>query len=177
MDDPQQDLEKELKSFRLSRPAEGLVDRVAQELAAAPTENPRRRYASATSLTSWKWLGWRLAASAALLAVAATVAVSLLQQRPATSGAVEQEMAGLAPVTPAVDPAAAATEIYRPVSAATVLYELKDEGTVTLADRQLARQARFRYVDTVTWSNPRGNASLKMSVPRDEVRMLPARFN
>ena len=40
-----------------------------------------------------------------------------------------------------------------------------------------ARRVRARYLDTYTWRNPATNASLKWSVPRDEIRVLPARLN
>ena len=36
---------------------------------------------------------------------------------------------------------------------------------------------RYRYLDTYTWKDPRSNASLKWSVPRDEIRVLPASLN
>ena len=40
-----------------------------------------------------------------------------------------------------------------------------------------ARQVRARYVDTYTWKNPRKNASLKWTVPRDEDLVVPASDN
>jgi hypothetical protein len=45
------------------------------------------------------------------------------------------------------------------------------------ADDTSARQVRARYVDTYTWKNPRSNASLKWSVPRDEVRVIPTSWH
>ena len=64
----------------------------------------------------------------------------------------------------------------RPVKAANLLYDLQDEGLVLLEDNTPVRRMRARYVDTYTWKNPATNASLTWSVPRDEVRMVPARF-
>jgi hypothetical protein len=32
-------------------------------------------------------------------------------------------------------------------------------------------------VDTYTWKNPRTNASIKWTVPRDEIRVIPATYN
>jgi hypothetical protein len=63
------------------------------------------------------------------------------------------------------------------VKAANVLYDLQDEGPVLLEDNTPARRIRARYVDTYTWKNPATKASLKWSVPRDEVRVLPASFH
>jgi uroporphyrinogen-III synthase len=70
-----------------------------------------------------------------------------------------------------------AADALRPVKAANVLYDLRDEGVVLLEDNTPARQVRARYVDTYTWRNPATNASMKWSVPRDEVRVLPASFH
>jgi hypothetical protein len=47
---------------------------------------------------------------------------------------------------------------------------------VTLADGTAARRVRSSYVDTITWKNPKTNASLRWSVPRDEVRVMPVVF-
>ncbi|WP_415908306.1 hypothetical protein [Oleiharenicola sp. Vm1] len=71
----------------------------------------------------------------------------------------------------------ASRDTYRPVKAANVLYDLQDEGPVLLEDNTPARRIRARYVDTYTWKNPATNASLKWSVPRDEVRVMPASFH
>ncbi len=71
---------------------------------------------------------------------------------------------------------AGASPQFRPVSAENVLYSTQDEGPVTLADGTLARRVRSSYVDTITWENPRNNASLRWSVPREEIRIVPVRF-
>ena len=63
---------------------------------------------------------------------------------------------------------------YQPVRASSVLYDLKEDGTGTLPDQTEGRQVRYRYVDTYTWKNPATNASLRWSVPRDEVRVVRA---
>jgi hypothetical protein len=31
-------------------------------------------------------------------------------------------------------------------------------------------------VDTITWKNPRTNASVRWTVPREEVRVVPVKF-
>jgi uroporphyrinogen-III synthase len=63
---------------------------------------------------------------------------------------------------------------YQPVQASSVLYDLKEDGTAYLPDQTEGRQVRYRYVDTYTWKNPATNASLRWSVPRDEVRLVRA---
>ena len=52
----------------------------------------------------------------------------------------------------------------------------RDEGLVTLEDGTPARRARLQFVDTITWKNPRTNSSLRWSVPREEVRIVPVVF-
>ena len=63
---------------------------------------------------------------------------------------------------------------YQPVHASSVLYDLQEDGATTLPDQTEGRQVRYRYVDTYTWKNPATNASLRWSVPRDEVRVVRA---
>jgi hypothetical protein len=41
----------------------------------------------------------------------------------------------------------------------------------------LTRRVRARYLDTYTWKNPTTNASLRWSVPRDEIRLVSATLN
>jgi len=65
---------------------------------------------------------------------------------------------------------------YKPVSAENVLYAQEDGGLVTLADGTTARRYLNSYVDTITWKNPRTQASLRWSVPRTEVRVVPVSF-
>jgi hypothetical protein len=108
---------------------------------------------------------------AAAVAVVATVGVMNLQEsRPAADA---PALANVPPTPAQVDAVAA----YEPVAAANVLYEVKDEGAVNLEGETAARQVRARFVDTYTWKNPRTNASLKWTVPRDEVRVIPASYH
>lgn len=188
-DNSLQDLENELKALRPRRPSVLLRARVEHELTTTPTPAPARRYASATTLRSWKWFSWQMAAAAAV-ALAVSLAVWRGQTRP-PAPITPAEQIQLAQENPAAIPthdtrrssepassrALAARDAYRPVKAANVLYDLQDEGVVTLEDNTPARRVRARYVDTYTWKNPATNASLKWSVPRDEVRVLPASFH
>jgi hypothetical protein len=198
MDDTSlQDLENELKALRPRRPSVLLRARVEHELsqssasAATPaTAEPKRatapRYTSATTLRSWKWFSWQMAAAAG---VALAVSLSVWHWQTAETAAPaasEQSLAQNAKPLPTFPPVAtepanssralAARDSYRPVKAANVLYDLQDEGPVLLEDNTPARRVRARYVDTYTWKNPATNASLKWSVPRDEVRVMPTRF-
>jgi hypothetical protein len=170
MDESLQELENELKALQPRRPSVLLRAKIERDLGAelAPA---RPRYTSATTLRSWKWAGWRVAGG-----VAAAVALSFVvwqAQRPEPAQTVDPRS------TTTIDPngTIAASNVYRPVKAANVLYDLQDEGAVTLENDVAARRVRARYVDTYTFRNPATNASLKLSVPRDEVRVLPASFH
>lgn len=180
MDDILKELEAELKSLRPRRPSAGLLARFERELGVV---RPRRLYTAATTFRSWKWAGWRLAAVAA---VVLTVSLGVWRHlgralvHSPSSGSVRQSIvASASPAAARSQPAAAPAppEHYRPVGATNVLYDMKDEGPAYLADNTPARRMRYRYVDTYTWRAPASNASLKWSVPREEVRVIPARLH
>lgn len=174
MDESLQQLEDELKSLRLRGPSPQLVDRLTEELAAETDElaAPVRRYSTAASLGSWKWLSWRTAGLAAVLAAGTAVTFLAFRSPPP---AVPVPPARLAVTDPApAGPAVSPRDQFQPVAATNVLYDLRDEGLVNVESDAPARRLRYRYLDTYTWRNPRNNSSLKWSVPRDEIRVLPA---
>ena len=177
MDESLNELEAELKSLRLQRPAPPLLDRIGRDLAAPPTAPSGPRYAAATNLNSWKWLGWRTAGLAATVALVVAVSWRNLGKVVPTPVAPPAKMVGTGPTQPAPAAHVPIADRYQPVVAANVLYDLKDEGTVYVDGTTPARRLRYRYLDTYTWKNPRNNASLKWSVPRDEIRVLPASLN
>jgi hypothetical protein len=170
MDESLQELENELKALQPRRASAQWLEQINRELAAELPPAARPRYTSATNLGSWKWLGWRTASLAAAFAIVGTV--GYLSARRA------EPSAATAPA-PQIPVAAKAVEapVYQPVAAANVLYDVKDEGVVKLEGEATARQVRARYVDTYTWKNPRTNASIKWTVPRDEIRVIPATYN
>ncbi len=195
MDDTSlQDLENELKALRPRRPSVLLRARVEHELsqaadaapAASAAKSAAPRYSSATTLRSWKWFSWQMAAAASV-ALAVSLGVWRWQSAESTAPAAPEQVLAKNAIAPAEEApvaaepplasrALAARDSYRPVKAVNVLYDLQDEGPVLLEDNTPARRVRARYVDTYTWKNPATNASLKWSVPRDEVRVMPARF-
>lgn len=182
MDDSFLELENELKALSPRNPSVLLRAKIERDLgadnAASRAPAARVRYTSATTLSSWKWAGWRVAAAAAL---ALTVFVGVWRwqgggkvspENPAPVAVVD----GSRLIEPGGNSIASAPNVYRPVKASNVLYDLKDEGPVS-TDDTAARRVRARYVDTYTFRNPATNASLKWSVPRDEVRIMPASFH
>ena len=171
MDESLQELENELKTLSPRRAAPRWLAQVNRELAAELPTSARPRYATATNLNSWKWLGWRTAGLAAALALIGVVGV--ISSRRTQPAPMERALA----VTPPAVAAPINVAAYQPVTATNVLYDLKDEGAVKIDGDTSARQVRARYVDTYTWKNPRNNASIKWTVPRDEVRVVPASYN
>lgn len=164
MDESLQELENELKRLSPRSLPDTLVRRLERELGPARVGD---RYTTATSQRSWKWAGWSVGAAAVL---AAGFLVTNIARPP-------REIGPHRLATPAATPPPAASAVvnrYEPVRASSVLYEMKDDGLATLPDRTEGRQVRYRYVDTYTWKNPATHASLKWSVPRDEVRLVRA---
>jgi len=178
MDDTSDPLELELKALRPARPSGDLATRLARELSLPSVPPAAPRYTTATNLASWKWAGWRLPAVAAT-AAACAFAVLWTWRQPAEPPAT----LALAPTLPtATHRASAATAApsaatrFQPGTASPVLFAVEAAGFGLLPDETPARRVRNRYVDTYTWRNPATNASLKWSVPRDEVRVLPTLF-
>jgi hypothetical protein len=160
MDDELHQLEAELKALRPTTPSRGLVQRLEMEFAAQGTEarpvHAARRW--------WLWAGALPAAAA--LAVAFTLGG---HREPAPS-------ASVASASSAPQASSVADEQFKPVAAENVLYAVNDEGLVTLDDGTAARRERLSYVDTITWKNPRTNASVRWTVPREEIRVVPVKF-
>jgi hypothetical protein len=177
MDESLQELENELVNLRPRRPSRALEARVEAALGEQPAAS-RPPIAADTPHPRFPiWSNWPLAAAAALVLLAATgVWRGLTAPRVAPQDSPAQAATGAtAPAAPrAASGDTASAGHYRPVGAASVLYDLKDDGDVYLSDNTPARRVLYRYVDTYTWKNPATNASLKWSVPREEVRVLPA---
>lgn len=183
MDESLQELENELKRLRPRRPSAELLARLDEEFAKPDAETEANR--SAGTVLIWPRLYWRTAAAAAAVAVLATVVMTTRQARRIDNkeGAQPELVAVTktpppaenvtAPEIPAVSPEPVADR-YHPVGAASVLYDLKEDGVDTPTNSAPVHRVRYRYVDTYTWKNPTTKASLKWSVPRDEVRVIPA---
>lgn len=166
MDNSLEELENELGRLTPRRLPTEMMDRLEHDLGPVAPAAPARRYTSATSLRSWKWAGWSMVGAAAAVAL-------LLAVQSAREPAVPAPEA--APTSVATT--APAANRYQPVKASSVLYDLQEGGAATLPDQTEGRQVRYRYVDTYTWRNPATNASLRWSVPRDEVRLVRASLN
>jgi hypothetical protein len=122
---------------------------IARELAA---RRPNRLW--------WAWV--------ALPAAAAIAFVLVRPEQPVVKASKPAANTVLAP--------AVARPVFKPVAAENLLVEAQDVGHVTLANGSSARRVRQSYIDTITWKDPRGRASLKWSVPREEERIVPVVF-
>lgn len=165
MDDDFSQLEAELKMLRPAAPSVQLSTRIDAALATVAVSEPARKVRR-TSRVWWLW-------AAALPAAAAVALVAVVWARRVPMGTTGARGAG---TTLAAAQTAAATELFKPVAAENVLYAVSDEGLVTLDDGTAARRERFQYVDTITWKNPRTNASVRWTMPREEVRVVPVKF-
>jgi hypothetical protein len=150
MDNEFEQLEAELKRLQPMPPSPELSGEVAREL--GPDALPRR------IATWWLW--------AAALPAAAALAFTI-------TGVVRQKWL-ISSETPVEN--LAGDEGLKPVAAENILYAATDEGVTTLADGTPVRRERLNYVDTFTWKNARTNVSLKWSVPREEIRVVPVSF-
>jgi hypothetical protein len=168
MDETLQELENELKRLTPLQPSTASMQALERELGAETVKKSVPPYSTATSRSSWKWATWSLAG------VAAAVALVVLVQSERRPDAAPVST-GFATTKPAAAPAAVKpVNRYEPVQASSVLYDLQESSPTPLPDRTEGREVRYRYVDTYTWKNPATNASLRWSVPRDEVRLVRA---
>lgn len=151
MDDELQQLEAELRRLRPAAVRPALVDRVRQELAAPKATAERSRL-------HWRW--------PVLLPVAAALAIVLIMSSRVGRSKAAHEAPG----------SSENGAEMKPIAAENVLVAEQDEGLITLDDGTMARRARLRYVDTITWRNSRTHASLTWTVPREEVRIVPVAF-
>ena len=159
IDDELETLEAELKRLRPAKPSLAVHARIAAQLAERPQRAPVLRFG---------WVALPIAAGVAIMA-----GVSASRHRPAvTDTALPVALA--APGTTAV--AARPGRPFKPVSAQNLLLDSQDEGTATLADGTVVRRTRESYLDTITWKDPRTNASLTWSVPREEVRVVAVSY-
>lgn len=182
MDENLQELENELKRLTPRAPSAALRQALDRELD-APAPDVSRHGPREASARAWRWAAWALGGVAAA-AAAFVVLVDSRRAAPATEtfevsepATTVADVATSVTATEAPEPAVAPAGRYEPVHASTVLYALQEGAPTVLPDHSEGREVRYRYVDTYTWRNPATNASLRWSVPRDEVRIVRTNFN
>lgn len=162
MDDDLQQLEAELKRLRPAVPTRDFLARIERELATPSVAAPGRRVAPLW----WLWAGVLPAAAAFV------VLIGVVVRKPQSGTDATSPPESVAEIAPPEETSAP----FKPVAAENVLYASQDEGLITLEDGTPARRERLNYVDTITWKNPRTNASVRWTMPREEVRVIPVKF-
>ena len=159
MDEDLKAIEEELHRLRPRAPSPRLLAALDRELGPA-TPAPVRAF---PARRIWAW-----AAAAVVVLGAAGLVLQVAEVSPAVVGnvAADERAADLSPV-----------EGYTPVAAERTIYASADEGFVTLADGTAARRVRNQFVDTIVWRDASSNASVRWSVPGEEIRLLPASFH
>jgi hypothetical protein len=177
MDETLQELENELKRLNPRRPSATLTDALQRELGPVPAAKAVRPAGTVIHPHWWKWALWSAAGAVAATLVVAS-AYFTRRSSPVPAASQPEVIVQHEPATEAAPfPEYAPVNRYRPVRATSVLYDMEEDGTAVLPDQSEGRQVRSRYVDTYTWRNPATNASLRWSVPRDEVRLVKARLD
>jgi hypothetical protein len=163
MDEELEHLEAELIRLEPRAPATDTMRRIDFELA---------RPAKPAKRADIRWIGL------AVFAAAAAVAAMFVRIGSTARGRAVAPLAAAAGNEVSALPAGAiaATSALKPIADESMLVSARDEGVVTLDDGTRARRQRLEFVETITWKNPRTNASLVWSVPREEVRVVPISF-
>ncbi len=158
------ELEKELKRLRPLSPSAGLAAGVEQALNAPAAASPNEETVvvrPARFEINWLPVGLGLAAAAAFLFLARveTPETSSPQAPMLTQRSVPQE---------------AATSGFQPTGMTEVVYHQRDEGLrYPQGADQPVRRTRLQKQETVQWHNAETGASLRVSYPAEEVRLIP----
>ena len=159
-DDDLNDLENELRRLRPRAVSPRLLASLTADLDTAAPVAPFRS-AEAGAMPIGDWIRWALPIAAAF--VFGILAARFPQGVDESSRPAALPGAAVASDGPA----------YKPVSSETYVYGSRDDGLVILDDGTTARRLSRRYVDTITWRNPQTNASMRWSVPREEIQVIP----
>jgi len=85
----------------------------------------------------------------------------------------EAALAQAAEAAPMAQPGDIDTDRMEAVSATNIYKNRLDEGLVLIGDGMAARRYRYQFVDRVTWRDPADGSEITLSVPREEVVLVP----
>lgn len=160
------ELEAELRKLRISPVARELATRIESALEEARAEASAPNIIRPARLQiQWLTLGVGLAAAAAFLLLARVNSPAPSARRPT-----------FATTTPAQSnpSASAVSNTFVPTGMTQVVYNRRDEGLVFAQDaNEPVRRVRSRKRETLRWQNPGTGASLEVSYPSEEVRLIP----
>jgi len=173
MNDDFSNLEAELKRLRPRQPSAQLRERLGAELSQSSRASTQTPIAKIDF--SWRWVFWPSMAAAAILAF--TVVLRQSQPREGEQAKLVAEK----PAQPISSESLASSSLpkarYKPVAAERVILAAQNEGLVTLSDGTVANRVRQLSVDTYTWQDPKTKDSLRWSIPREDLRVVPASFH
>jgi len=183
MNDDIQSLEAELRRLRPRQPSEQLRERlnasfseVTRKTGSVFQEVGSRKMPGAKVFAGWPWVLW----PSMIIGAAAVLFIAVHQDHfdvmVATDKTVPPASRPLLTAAPQSD-ASALTPQYKPVTAERLVLGASSDGFVTLSDGTLARRVRQLSVDTYVWRDARTNASLRWSIPREDLRVVPASYH
>ena len=181
MNDPFTELEQELQELAPARPGDDFQERLAKAL--GPQGDLALRSVSAEEkLVPFRTVrNWAVAAGFVFLLGIAGASYYVQHQLsrnlaekpvadievpavPQEDEAVLAESSGAASPTTALETAG-----WKPLDQESVLVEVQDEGIVHEPSQPPAKQFRYRYFDTTTFTHPDANSEMRMTVPREQV--------
>ncbi len=180
MNDDFSNLEAELKLLRPRRPSEQLRERLGEFLTAETRSAQRgsskgRRMGEPSLLAFlrrlWRSLLWSSLATAAVIAMVIVLRQSRSDPKPTASSVAANSVPAKQLPGPVGQPR------FKPIAAERVIFSSQREGLVTLSDGTVAQRVRQLSVDTYTWQDPKTKASLSWSIPREDLRIVPASFH
>jgi len=167
------EIENELKKLRPIQPSAQLITRVERELAAV--ESDQKVVIPDRFRTKWVWAGVGLAAAAMLLLFVHLRLDRSAQPQPkivATSP--PQQLARPGASVPSQARSTIVPPEFVPAAATQVVYRTEDEGLLfPTGSDQPVRRVRAQMRETLQWQNRTTGASLRVSYPTEEVRLVP----
>lgn len=181
-----QDIEEALAKLKPAPVPDRLVSSIAEDLD-QPARTPQIRHASAF----WQSNGIYIAGFAALFLVGFVLYklpswTGVDQSGPALTSSLEPDQSGVQGddyPSPSAHEAVADTQLasggttetdrQAPVRARNYLHNRVDDGLVFLNGGVTARQYRYQFVDRVVWEDPSDGSKIEMSVPREEIVLVP----
>lgn len=158
------EIEEQLRKLRPKQPSAGLIDRIERALNVPEEESGKIIRPEPWRFARAAW-GLGLAAAAIILIFVRLNLTNDLRPSP-----------GVASSTPAASankqtfPSAK----FLPAGATQVVYNTRDEGLVFPKNsEEPVRRLRTRARESLQWRNPTTGASLQVSFPTEQVRLIP----
>lgn len=167
------DLEAELKKLQPRATSPELAARIETALAQEMTSTPTAGVLPRRPQGGFRWFAIGLSAAAAAAVVILAI-VSTDQKAPAPQIAATARTSPVAQITPNESASPSLNGSFVPDGLTRVVYNTRDEGLVY--PRQASapvRRVRSHGSETLHWKEPSTGASLRVSYPTEEVRLIP----